>query len=196
VRESAAAAFAGMGPGRGERYMRGDAVADSLRFMAGRRLAELVKSDSSRYVRGAALVAHATISSGDPLPVIEPVLSRDSWLDMERAQAVRALALVDTPLSWTWTLRFLAASTSRPTRQAAIASLLARATGREAELATAFRPLLDADDLFIRVSAARALGSLSETSSIQALEARLAVEAESRVINAIRGALDALRSGR
>jgi aminopeptidase N len=158
------------------------------------RLRELVSGDSSRHVRGAALIAYATISPDDALVVIEPSLSRESWLDVERAAAVNALSRIDTPESWRWTLRFLASGTSRETRQVAIASLVARAGGREAELATALAPLLNADDLFIRSAAAAALGRLGQRSAIPALEARQAIEAESRVINVILGALAALRS--
>jgi aminopeptidase N len=160
---------------------------------ARQRLRELVTSDSSAFVRGAALIAYATISPDDALAVIEPVLTRNSWLDVERTSAVNALGRLGTPQAWNWTLRFLASGTSRETRQAAIASLVERAAGREAELATALAPLLNADDLFIRTAAARALGRLGQRSAIPALEARQAIEVESRVINVILGALAALR---
>ena len=105
-----------------------------------------------------------------------------------------ALAELSSPEAWTVMLRHLAPGMSRQARQAAITALTRRASGREPELAAALAPLLDADDLFIRTAAARALGTLGQASSIAALEARLAVEAESRVINVIRGALAALRS--
>ncbi len=158
------------------------------------RLRELAASDSSRHVRGAALIAYATISPGDALRVIEPALAHDSWLDVERSAAVTALGRLDNAESWTLTLRFLAHGTSRETRTTAVRSLLARAAGRETELATALTPLLNEDDLFIRSAAAGALGRLGQPISIPALEARLAIEAESRVINVILGALAALRS--
>ena len=161
---------------------------------ARRRLRELVRSDSSAYVRGAALVAYATISPDDAFALIEPVLARDSWRDVERTAAVNALARIDTPVAWSQTVRFLAPGTSRETRETAIESLVARAAGREAELATAIAPLLNADDLFIRIAAAAALGRLGQRASIPALEARQSIEAESRVINVILGALAALRS--
>ena len=178
-------------PSRGDTMMR---PGRGVLGIARQRLRELVESDSSGYVRGTALVAYATISPDDALAAIEPVLARNSWLDMERTAAVTALGRLDTPQSWSWTLRFLAPGTSRETRETAIASLVARAAGHEAELATALAPLLNADDLFIRVAAADALGRLGQRSSIPALEARRAIEAESRVINVILGALAALRA--
>jgi aminopeptidase N len=185
------------------RAMRRDIVASDTMMRVGpgdvpqarQRLRQLVSSDPSGYVRGAALVAYAAISPEDALSVIEPVLSRESWLDMDRTAAVNALARVDTPESWSATLRFLATGTSRRTRDAAIASLVTRASGREPELATALAPLLNSDDLFIRTAAASALGRIGQRSAIPALEGRLAIEAESRVINVILGALTALRAG-
>ena len=182
VRTAAATALGTAGVSSGQR----DAVLARLRAMT--------SADSSRYARGAALVAYARLDSAGALAVIEPVLSRDSWIDIERTRAVAALAELSSPEAWAVMLRHLAPGTSRQTRQAAIAALTRRATGREAELAAALAPLLHADDLFIRTAAARALGTLGQASSIAALEARLAVEAESRVINVILGALAALRS--
>ena len=163
-----------------------DAVLARLRVMS--------STDSSRYARRAALVAYAKLDSAGALMVIRPALERDSWLDIERTGAVAALAELSSPDAWSIMVRYLAAGTSRQVRQAAIAALTRRASGREAELATALAPLLAADDLFIRSAAARALGVLGQPGSIPALEARLAVEAESRVINVILGALAALRS--
>jgi aminopeptidase N len=156
-------------------------------------LRRMTTDDSSRHVRGAALVAYATLDPARAMEVIEPALARDSWLDIERTQAVLALATLGTPEAWQRLMGFLAPGTSRRTRQAAIAALVRGASGREAELAAAVVPLLDADDMFIRTDAARALGSLGQSSSIPALEARQAIEAESRVINVILGALAALR---
>jgi len=158
------------------------------------RLDEMIEGDSSRYVRAAALLAYAMLAPELALPVIDRVLRRDSWADIERAQAMLALALVDTPAAWRTTMRHLSAGTSRATRQAAIESLAARARGRESELAAALVPLLDVDDPFIRVAAARALGVLGERSAIAPLEARQRVEAEGRVLNAILGALELLRA--
>jgi aminopeptidase N len=156
-------------------------------------LRRMTTDDPSRYVRGAALVAYATLDPARAMEVIEPALARDAWLDIERTQAVHALGTLGTPDAWRRLTSFLAPGTSRRTRQATIAALVRGAHGREAELAAAIVPLLDADDLFIRTDAARALGSLAQPSSVAALEARLAIEAESRVINAILGALAALR---
>ena len=163
-----------------------DAVLDQLR--------ELAAKDSSRHVRGAALIALATVSPDDALRLMDLVLSRDSWLDTERSAAVTALGRINTTASWRRTVTFLGTGTSRETRLAAINSLLARAGGREGDLVDDLVPLLNTDDLFIRSAAASALGRLGQSSAIAALEARQAVEAESRVINAILGALAALRS--
>jgi aminopeptidase N len=170
------------------------AVAEPLRDAVVERLRGIISTDSSRYVRGSALVAYARLDSARALSVIEPVLARESWLDIERTQAIAALAELGSAEAWSLMMRYVAPGTSRRARLAAIAALTRRATGREAELAAALGPLLDVDDLFIRTAAARALGTLGQASSIPALEARLAVEAESRVINVILGALAALRS--
>jgi hypothetical protein len=77
-------------------------------------------------------------------------------------------------------------------RVAAVESLAKRARGREAEIALLIVPLLDADDLFVRIAAAKALGPLGRISAVQALQARRRVEPESRVINAIDAALASL----
>ena len=158
------------------------------------RLRTVASTDSSRYVRGAALVAYAQLDSAGALALIEPALARASWLDIERTSALEALAELRSPEAWTILLRHLAPGGSRAVRLAAIGALVRAAGGRQPELAAALAPLLDADDLFIRSASARALGTLGQQASIVALEARLAVEAESRVINVIRGALASLRS--
>ena len=158
------------------------------------RLARLIETDSSAYVRGAAAFAYAMLAPESATDVIAPVLSRASWGDVERTHAILALAMVDTPASWQMTLQYLAPGTSRALRQAAIESLAARSRGREPELARELAPLLDADDAFIRAAAARAFGTLGDASAIPALEARRTVEAESRVLTAILGALAALRA--
>ena len=172
----------------------GAAAAGAQHATALTRLRALAERDSSRHVRGAALAAYARLDTAGALAVIEPVLARESWLDIERTQAITALAELGSPEAWALLMRHLAAGTSRQARQAAIAALTRRAGGRQPELAGALAPLLGDADLFIRMAAARALGTLGHPSSIPALESRLAIEAESRVINAITGALTALRS--
>ena len=62
----------------------------------------------------------------------------------------------------------------------------------EGEVAAVIAPLLDADDLFVRMAAADALGRLGQPSSVPALQARRRVEAESRVVNTIDAALRAI----
>ena len=149
--------------------------------------------DSSLYVRGAAIRALASTDTAAAMAVIRTMLTRDSWTDLTRTQAIHALGRIETPEAWTLLAAHLAPATRRESRQAAVAALLARSAGREAELAAALVPLLESDDLFIRQDAAAALGRLGQASSIAALEARRRVEAESRVANVIDAALSALR---
>ena len=116
------------------------------------RLRELARSDSSLFVRGAALVSYARIAPAEALPVIRETLGRDSWLDIERTGAVRALEFVDTPEAWNMLLPYLAFSVDRHTRQSAIATLTAKAmkSGRQADAAAAIGPVLDAPDVYSR----------------------------------------------
>jgi len=176
VRQAAAsslAAFTGAG------------VGDALRALVG--------ADSSYIVRGAALIALAQVDPTSATPAIGEALRHESWLDIERTAAVRALAFVPTEAAWDTLLTFLAPATVRETREAAIASLLARSKGREAELAQALVPVLNAPDFYSRADAAAALGQLKQPSSIAPLEVRRQVEAESRVINAIDAAIAEIR---
>lgn len=160
---------------------------------ASTRARELASSDSSLYVQGAALSALATLDGVGALDDIRRALARDSWLDLSRTQAVNALALIDSPEAVALIEPFLAEGTHRYTRVAAIAALVTRSKGREAELAARLAPLLDSDDLFVRIAAAGALGTLGAPSGVAALERRKGVEAESRVINALDAALQKLR---
>ena len=179
------------------------AAAMSLRNFPGPdvagRLRELASADSSLYVRGAALGSYAALEKEAALPAITAALGRDSWLDLERTKAVAALEPVGAGEGWATALRFLAPGTSRETRQAAVRTLLAFAmadTARAVALVPALAPLLDADDLFVRQTAANALGQLGQAASgpaLAALAARRKVEAESRVINEIDAAVDAIR---
>ncbi|HEX2778755.1 MAG TPA: M1 family aminopeptidase [Gemmatimonadaceae bacterium] len=177
VRQAAARALASVGAAAGSARAR-----------------ELAASDSSLWVRGTALVTLSRLEGANSLDAIRAALDQNSWLDVTRQSAVRALRGVDSPEALPMLTRFLAAGTSRNTRVAAISAMVARAAGHEAEVAAAVTPLLDAeDDLFVRIEAARALGELKQQSSIAALEARRRVEAESRVINTIDAALEKLR---
>ena len=158
----------------------------------GQRVGALL-ADSSLSVRGAAISALAGTDTAAAMVAIRTMLAADSWIDLTRTQAVNALGRIDTPEAWSLLMAHLAPATRRETRQAAIAALLARSSGREAELAAALAPLLGSDDLFIRQDAAAAMGRLGQASSIEALEARRRIEAESRVANVIDAALAALR---
>jgi aminopeptidase N len=159
------------------------------------RLRELATHDSSLFVRGAALRGYATLDSTAALPVIRDALRRDSWLDVERVSALRALSTLHEPEAWSMIRPYLGFSATRYARQAAIAALVAQAkrTGREADAAAAIAPVLNAPDFYSRAAAAEALGTLGQRSSAAALEARRGVESESRVINTIDAALAAIR---
>jgi hypothetical protein len=159
------------------------------------RLDELARSDSSLFVRGAALASLAHVAPDAALSEIRATLQRDSWLDIERTSAVRALEFVDAPEAWDMLLPWHALQVDRRTRQAAIAAITNRAmeSGRQADASAAIVPVLNAPDFYSRADAAAALGTLGQESSIPALEARREVEAESRVINAIDAAAKEIR---
>ena len=161
---------------------------------AGGAARRLVEGDESHYVRGAALKALARMEPAASLDAVRAALARDSWLDLSRTHAVQALATVELPEATTLLEARLAEGTQRGTRVAAIDALVARAAGREAQAAAAVGPLLDADDLFVRAAAARALGALGQPGSVAILEARRSREAVSRVVNAIDAALARLRA--
>ena len=176
-----------------------ESAATSLAAFSGERvearLRDLARGDSSLFVRGAALGSYAQLDPSAAFAVIRETLGRDSWLDIERTSGVLALEFVDTPEAWNMLLPYLAFTTDRHTRQAAIATLTAKAMkdGRQADAAVAIAPVLDAPDFYSRASAAQALGALGQEASLPALEARLKVEAESRVINAIDAAAKEIR---
>ncbi len=56
-------------------------------------------SDSSRFVRGAALIALAKLDTVAALPLIQAALTHPSWNDVERNGAAQALAIFRTPSS-------------------------------------------------------------------------------------------------
>ena len=146
VRQAAATALGSMGASTNR------AAVDALRRLAG--------ADSSLYVRGAAMRALARLAP--EIAIVEtiiPSLGRDSWLDMERTNAMSALAMIPVD--------------------------------RAQELVPR---LLDHGDMLVRQAAATTLGRLADPAGIGALEARRAVEAESRVRDAIDAALAALRA--
>ena len=156
---------------------------------ASSRARELATSDPSLLVQGAALATVARLEGPRALDVIRTALARDSWRDLSRRNAVRALAMIDSPEAGPMLTRFLASSVSRNTRVAAIESLVKQSKGHEGDVASTIVPLLDADDLFVRGAAATALGGLGQASTVSALQARRKIEAESRVVNLIDAAL-------
>jgi aminopeptidase N len=157
------------------------------------RLHDMAEGDSSLLVRGAALTALAAADSAAAVPLIHEALGRDSWIDVTRTQALGALAATHSPAAYTTAAMYLGSSTMRQTRLAAIDLLVSSAAGRESEASTRLVPLLGDDDIFIRASVAGALGRLGVGGSVAPLEARRAIEAEGRVVQAIDGALVTLR---
>jgi HEAT repeat protein len=161
-------------------------------------LKEVVSGDSSLFVRGTALVALARLDTTAALPMIRSMLTMDSWTDVERSAALRALALTHSPDAFTLASHFVAPTASRFARLAAIETLVA--SGRETSLkdsvAKELSPDLDDPDLFVREAVARSLGALAVPSSAPALESRKRVEASGFVLTAIDDALTAIRSGK
>jgi HEAT repeat protein len=161
-------------------------------------LDERIDRDSSGYVRAAALLASARTARSDEIPDVlsraRRFISRDSWIDMDRVSGIRALGLIDLPEARDAIVKFLARPSGRSARSAAIAAVAGRSRGQEAEARALLVPLLDDDDLFIRIAAVRALAGVGGPTVIPALEARLAVEREGRVINVITGAIAVLRT--
>lgn len=157
------------------------------------RARDVAVSDASLVVRGNALVSMAQLEGADALDVIRPALNRNSWRDLIRHDAIRALGEIGAPDAVPMIARYLTDSTSRATRVAAIDALVKQARGREAEVASTVTPLLDAPDLFVRVAVANALGKLGQPGSVAPLERRRRVEPESRVVNRIDAALATLR---
>jgi aminopeptidase N len=157
------------------------------------RLHDIYQSDSSLYVRGAALVALAGVDTAAALPLIHDALTHDSWIDILRTQGLRALAITRSPEAFQTAEAYLGPQTMRQTRLAAISLLVATATGREGDAAGRLVPLLNDDDLFVRAGVADALGRLRALGSLGPLQARRAVEADGRVVQSLDAAITALQ---
>ncbi len=191
VRQEAAVQLGGFGPSH---PVAADGAVDGADDAVVARLRELARFDSSLYVRAAALASLVRAAPEVGLVVARAALERDSWLDVERRAAIEALAAAKAPDAWSVAVGYIGADAMRNTRVVAIATLMGSSAGRESEVVALLAPLLDDPDLFIRQAAARSLGALGDPAAVPALEARLRVESESRVINTIEGALAALRS--
>jgi aminopeptidase N len=165
------------------------------------RLRELATTDSSAYVRGAALSALAAADSAVALPLIREALARDSWTDIDRRLALAALFRTHDTSVVTVAERYFGPATPRGTRRQALTVAVGAARsgagsgpgGRVAEVAERIEPLLADEDSFVREYAATALGALGDAAAIPWLEHRRAVEPSARVLQAVDGALAALR---
>jgi aminopeptidase N len=158
----------------------------------------VVAGDSSLIVRGQALVALAQLDTAAAMPLIRTALATDSWTDIERVWALRALALTHSSETYDLALHLARPGATRFARLAAFEPLVAaaRETGRRDSLATELSGFLDDPDLFVREAVARSLGALGLPGSVTALESRKRVEADGTVLTAIDDALTAIRSGK
>jgi aminopeptidase N len=161
-------------------------------------LQERVTKDTSLFARGRALEALAQVDTAAAMPLIHTALTEDSWTDIERVDALRALRLTQSPDAFGEASRLVGSGSSRFARLAAIGVLVAsaRETSRQDSAAAELSPFLDDPDLFVREAVAQSLGALAAKSSESALESRKRVEAEGRVLSAIDDALSAIRSGK
>jgi aminopeptidase N len=159
-------------------------------------LKEIVAADSSLYVRGNAIEALARLDTAAAMPMIRTMLAVDSWTDIERTAALRALSLTHSSDAFNLASHLLAPPASRFTRLRALETLVvsARESGRQSDAAAELAPLLDDTDLFIREAVARSLGTLGVASSTGALESRKRVEAVGAVLTAIDDALTTIHS--
>jgi aminopeptidase N len=161
-------------------------------------LRDIATNDSSLFARGYALTALARLDTSVAMPLIRNALTEDSWIDMDRDAALRALTLTKSPDAFALASRFLQPGASRFARLAAMRPLveLAKATGRQDTVAAELSPFLDDPDLFIREAVAKSLGALAVPSSAAALESRKRIEAVGSVLTAIDDALTAIRTGK
>jgi aminopeptidase N len=154
-------------------------------------------TDSSRYVRVAALRAWAADDPEGAMPTVRGMLDAASWRDLERVAAIRALGGMRSAEARALLVAQLEPGRSRAVRTAAIDELTAPAPSAPTAIPVErLAALLDDPDLFVRQAAARALGRSGEAAAIPPLERRRLVEAEGRVITDIDAALAALAARR
>lgn len=155
------------------------------------RLKQLATSDSSLFVRGAAVGALARNAGNEAMPVVQAFLGQNSWQDMLRGRALNALNFINTPEAYTTLLPYITTGNSRNARTISIPILVRKAAplNKQTELAKTLEPLLDDADFQVRTAAAEALGSLGQQSSVAALETRAKIEADIRVLGALQQAI-------
>jgi aminopeptidase N len=157
------------------------------------RLRALAQGDRSWWVRGAAMRSLAPVDTAVALDVARDMLRREEWRDIARVSALEALARIRSPESRALIVEHLA-SGARPGRVAAINALVAHAARSDTTVTRTLEPLLGDPDPFIRSAVAGALGRLGDRRGLAALEARLAIEQESRVRTALDQAIRRLGS--
>ena len=137
--------------------------------------------------------ALAPVDTAVALNVAREMLRREEWRDIARTSALDALGRIRSDGSRALIVEHLS-SGARPGRVAAINALVAHGAGSDTTVMRTLEPLLDDPDPFIRSAVAGALGRLGDRRALTVLEARRAVEQESRVRNALDQAIRRLGS--
>jgi len=156
-------------------------------------LRPLAEHDVSYAVRAHALRALGNTRQAGTLEVLQAQLGEDSYADMIRAGACDGLAALSDPAAIEWLRERAKYGNPSRGRRAAIAGL-----GRLGETRAVRRQLeelLHDPDFHIRVQAVQALVQFGDVRAVGALESRLGVEREGRVVRSIREALASLAAG-
>ncbi len=156
-------------------------------------LAPLAQHDVSYAVQAQACRAIGSTRQPGALEVLKDRLAQESYADMVRAAACEGLASLRDVAAIDW-LRD-AAQYGKPSRgrRAAIAAL--GKLGETRAVREMLEELLQDEEFYIRVQAAQALVQFGDARAIAALESRLTVEQEGRVIRVIRESLLTLGAG-
>lgn len=156
-------------------------------------LAPLAQHDVSYAVQAQACRAIGSTRQPGALEVLKNRLEQDSYADMVRSAACEGLAALRDTTAIDWLLE--AAQYGKPSRgrRAAIAAL--GKLGESRAVREKLEELLQDEEFYIRVQAAQALVQFGDARAMAALESRLRVEQEGRVIRVIRESLLTLGGG-
>lgn len=168
------------------------AARDSMRAARVERLEELIDQDVSSFVRAAAVQGLAMLNAERGLLAASEMLSRDSWMDLERRGALAALTVVGGAEA-AELVRATLASPRAVTRAAALNALVVMRSDSIPVQASVLVPLLGDPAPAVRIAAAQALATIGDPGAIAALEVRLREERDRAVRRAIGRAARALR---